>query len=219
MPRPRRGAKAIALIAIALLGATASLAEAELSVSGDLFVTFNGGIFPPVLPRHALAPISVRVGGKVRTLSGEHPPALRDIYIALNRDGHLDTRGLPSCRRRQVEASSSAQALAACGTALVGSGKFIAKTSFPEQAGFPSHGKILAFNSTAGGHPSILAHVYSDSPAPVTRTFVFQIHHTHGAYGTTLTATLPARPTATSRLTARLPRASAKPPSNSPMPR
>jgi hypothetical protein len=178
-------------LAAVLLGATASFAQAELSASGNLFVTFNGGIFPAALPRRALSSISVRLGGKVRTLSGEHPPALRGIYIALNRAGHLDVRGLSTCRRRQVESTSSAQALAACADALVGTGNYVAKTSFPEQASFASHGKILAFNSTSAGHPAILIHVYGQSPAPTTRTFVFQIHHTSGTFGTILTAALP----------------------------
>ena len=190
---PRRSAKRIValLIAVLFLGVTATLAQAELSASGNLFVTFNGGIVPTALPRHSLAPISVRVGGKVRTLSAEHPPALRSLYIALNRDGHLDTRGLPSCRRRQIEASTSAGALAACPGALVGTGAYIAKTAFPEQASFASHGRILAFNSTSAGKPAILVHIYGQSPAPITRTFLFQIHHSSGTYGTILTANLP----------------------------
>ena len=187
--RPR--ALALAALAAAILAITASVAVAELSVSGNLFVTFDGGIFPVALPRHTLAPISVRLSGKVRTLSNENPPALRRIVIKLNRNGRLDTQGLPVCHRRQVEALNSAQALRACRDALVGTGAYIAKTSFPEQASFASHGRILAFNSISGGKTSILTHVYGKSPAPTTRTFVFQIQHAKGTYGTVLRASLP----------------------------
>jgi hypothetical protein len=179
----------VVLLGLLVLGAGA--AQAELSVSGNLFVTFNGGIMPQALPRHGRAPITVSVGGKVRTLDGEHPPALREMVIKLNREGRLETRGLPTCRRGQVQALSSRRALAICGDALVGSGAYIARTAFPEQKQFSTHGRILAFNTTQGGRPAILTHVYGHSPVPIARTFVFAIHPSSGIYGTVLDAIVP----------------------------
>jgi hypothetical protein len=181
------------LACTAILFATAvSFSDAELTQRGDLFVSFSGGIAPTALPRHSRAPISVRVAGVVRTLSGERPPALRQIKIAINQDGHLDTRGLPVCQMRQVEASSNAQALAICGAALVGGGHYLAETAFPEQGAFPTQGRILAFNSIVEGHRAILAHIYGVDPIPISRIIVFHIQHVHGAYGTLLTGALPA---------------------------
>jgi hypothetical protein len=191
-PRRLRKASRRILACTAILFATAaSLAHAELTQRGDLFVSFSGGIAPTALPRHSRAPISVRVSGVVRTLSGERPPALRQIKIAINRDGHLDTRGLPVCRMRQIEASSNEQALLTCGSALVGGGSYLAKTAFPEQLAFPSDGRILAFNSVVGGRQAILAHIYGTDPVPIVRIIVFYIQHVHGAYGTLLTGALP----------------------------
>jgi hypothetical protein len=178
-------------LVVTLLGATASLVSAELSASGNLFVTFNGGIVPGALPRHSLAPVAVEISGKVRTLAGEHPPALRGISIALNRDGHLDTRGLPICSFRQIEATSSRQALATCGDSLVGTGRFVARSELPEQTVFSTRGRILAFNSFSHGHPAILAHTYGGTPVPSTRIIIFKIRHTGGEYGTVLTGSLP----------------------------
>ena len=176
----------------AVLLFAASLAHAELIERGDLFVKFQGGIAPTALPRHAEAPISVRVDGTVRSLSRERPPALRYIAIAVNRGGRIDTRGLPLCRRSQIESVSSAQALAACGSALVGRGRFVGAVSFPEQTAFPLRGRILAFNARAGGGRAILAHVYGDDPFPNTRILTFRIRKTQGTYGTVFTAALPA---------------------------
>ena len=185
--------RAVLALAVAIaFGAAASFADAELSVSGDLFVTFNGGILPAALPRHTGAPITVWIGGKVRTLSGAHPPALRQITIKLNRLGHLETRGLPTCRKRQLEASSSAQALAFCRDALVGSGKYRAKVAFPEQKPSSANGRLLAFNAVSGRHPVILAQISDQQPAPSTRVVVFTIRHTGGPYGTVLRGSLPA---------------------------
>lgn len=181
-------------LALAVLTATflfASLASAELIERGDLFVKFQGGIDPTALPRDVNAPISVRVDGTVKTLSGERPPALRYIAIAINRGGSIDTKGLPRCQRSQIEAVSSAQALAICGDALVGKGRYVGAVSFPEQTAFPLQGRILAFNAIVDGGRAILAHVYGQDPFPNSRIIVFHIRETRGTYGTVLTAALP----------------------------
>jgi hypothetical protein len=188
----RRMKRVVALVVLlCLLGA--AFADAELVERGNLFVKFDGGIAPTALPRHSNAPISVRVEGTVRTLSGERPPALRWITIAINRGGRIETRGLPRCRRSQIEAVSSRAALTACRAALVGEGHYVAGVSFPEQKSFPLHGRILAFNAREHGERVILAHVYGKKPFPNSRLFAFHIHKAHGTYGTVLTAALPAQ--------------------------
>ena len=179
-------------IAIAVFATGASFAQAELIAHGDLFVDFSGGIAPDALPRHSRAPISVSVAGTVRTLSGERPPALRQITIALNRGGRLDAQGLPVCRRQDIEPSSTAEARRACGPALVGGGSYDADVAFPEQTSFPSHGQILAFNAVVDGKRAILAQVYGADPVPITRIIVFRIHESPGTYGTVLSGALPA---------------------------
>lgn len=182
-------------VALALLIAAAAfaapLARAELSEKGDLFVHFQGGIDPVVLPRTHRVPIAVTVQGTVKTFSGQQPPALRKIEIELNRNGRLETRGLPTCGYRRLVASSPAGALANCRDALVGEGAYKAKSAFPEQEAFPSRGHVLAFNARYRGRPAILAHIYGIHPAPATRLLVFYIHHSKGAYGTAITGELP----------------------------
>jgi len=173
------------------LSLTTTSAKAELTQHGDLFVTFSGGISPSALPRRTLAPISVSVSGTVRTPPGTHPPPLRQIKIALNRNGQLDTTGLPICHASQLEGTSSAQALSACRNALVGSGTYAAQASFPEKSTFPTEGHILAFNTLSEGRPAILAHLYGTNPVPSTSVMTFYIQHPYGAYGIQLTDNLP----------------------------
>jgi hypothetical protein len=187
------GKKRLAVVAVlvAALVCGATLANAELVERGNLFVKFQGGIAPTKLPRTTNAPISVRVDGTVRTLSGETPPALRFISIAINRGGRIETKGLPVCRRSQIEAGTSKAAIAACGEALVGTGRYVAGVDFPEQATFPLQGRILAFNTVVDGERAILAHVYGRQPFPNSRIFVFHIRRSSGTYGTVLTAALP----------------------------
>jgi len=182
----------VAVVAVALLVGAAAVARAELSANGNLFVTFKGGITPGALPREKRAPIAVWISGKVRTLSGEHPPAIRDITIALNRAGRLDTRGLPVCPQGQLEAATRSAALEACGDALVGSGAYRARSTFPEQARSPTFGRILAFNSRSGRHSTILAHVYGEDPAPSAEVIVFKIsRRAKGPYRTVLAGHAP----------------------------
>jgi hypothetical protein len=187
----KRVAAVIALASACLL--VVGVANAELVERGNLFVKFAGGIDPQALPRTERAPIAVRVDGTVRVLSGERPPALRHISIAINRGGVIDTRGLPTCHRSQIEPATSQQALEACRPALVGEGRYLGALALPEQERFPLQGRILAFNAVIGGQRAILAHVYGGEPVPNSRIIVFHIHQAQGTFGTTLSAALPAR--------------------------
>lgn len=182
---------AVAALAAAVFGVGVSVAHAELTERGDLFVAFKGGIDPTVLPRTHLAPIAVSVAGTIKTLSGKRPPSLRQIRIELNRGGVLDSHGLPVCEYRDLRAASPAQAMAACGDARVGGGAYRARTAFPEQETFPSSGRIIAFNAIYDGHRAILAHIYGGNPVPITRVIVFHIRRAGGTFGTILTGHLP----------------------------
>jgi hypothetical protein len=192
MARMRKRVAAVVALASACL-LVAGIANAELVERGNLFVKFAGGIAPTALPRTEQAPIGVRVDGTVRVLSGERPPALRHISIAINRGGVLDTRGLPTCRRSQIEPATSQQALESCGPALVGEGRYVGALALPEQDRFPLQGRVLAFNAVVDGQRAILAHVYGGEPVPNSRIIVFHIHQSQGTFGTTLSAALPAR--------------------------
>jgi hypothetical protein len=182
---------ALLAITVGLMAATVSVVKAELTASGNLFITFDGGIEPEALPRDERAPITVWISGRVRTLSGETPPSLREITIGLNRDGHLETRGLPTCSKNEIDLATSAEARARCGDALVGSGTYRARTTFPEQSQTPTFGKLLAFNATINGRSVILGHVFSQDPAPSRAIIVFDIRRTGGTFGTVLTGTMP----------------------------
>jgi hypothetical protein len=187
----RRAVTSILLVLL-LFGGTASVVQAELVSSGNLFVNFNGGVVPSALPRHRPAPIEVRISGKVRTLTGVNPPSLTTITVSLNRKGRFDTWGLPRCRMKDLVLATSSEALEACSDARVGTGYYRARTTFPEQARTPSHGRLLAFNAVVGGHPAIFAHVYGEFPTRSISVIVFSVRHPRkGTYGTVLTGKLP----------------------------
>jgi hypothetical protein len=181
------------LLAVALLAAISLVgtASAELAQSGNLFIRFDGGISPTELPRGEPAPVGVRIEGTIRVPAGHKPPALRRIRVALNRSGHLSSRGLPVCRHPQIASATPSKALAVCGAALVGTGSITAKTSFPDQPAYLLRGEILLFNSRSDGHPSILALIYQQNPVPITRFIVFEIRRKGGTFGTVITGDVP----------------------------
>jgi hypothetical protein len=190
----RRAATRKAAIAASLLSlilASAALGKVYLQ-KGTLRIAFSGRIAPRKLPRVGSASVSVSVSANITTTDGTSPPQLRRIKLEINRNGRLDTRGLPTCGFRQIQPASTARALAACSAAKVGYGTFRANVALPEQSPFPSEGRILAFNGRLHGKPVILAHIYGTLPLPTSFTLPFEIEQRrHGTYGLTLAAHLP----------------------------
>ena len=186
-----RGRRTAALLCGLLLVAAGAVAQAEVVQKGTLRVSFSGGLSPSALPRDEAAPISVAIGGRISTTDGSPPPQLRKIAIAINREGRLNHAGLPFCRLDEIEPSTTEKALAACRDALVGEGEMSANVDLPQQAPFPSKGKILAFNGKLKGRPVLLAHVYGTDPVPTSFTLPFRIRGSAGTFGTVLEASLP----------------------------
>jgi hypothetical protein len=187
---PRRLVIPTLLAIAALLGA--GVAQGELSQKGNLRISFDGSFSPRSLPRDRPAPVSVSVEGSIETTDGSHPPAVRRIEIALNRNGHLSTVGLPICTSPLLQSTSTQTALEHCRPALVGRGHFGADVKFPSQNPFPAHGTILAFNGKQGGEPALLLHLYGTTPVQATFVLPLKISRNgKGQFGTVLAANIP----------------------------
>jgi hypothetical protein len=187
--RIRRLASSLALLTFL---ATASLAHAEVVQSGKVRIKVTGEIAPKTLPRSGTAPIGVEVGGRVTTTDGSPPPQLQTMTIELNREGRIDSTGLPVCPYEALEPASTQRALAACRGALVGQGSFEAEIALPGQPSSQAKGELLAFNGRRGGRPVLFAHIYSPYPFATSFVIVFQIKKLRsGDFGTALTARLP----------------------------
>jgi hypothetical protein len=179
------------LIAIAAL-LSAGLAAAEIIQSGNLRLHFSGKIAPKKLPRTDTAPVTVRVSGAIGTADGQRPPELNKIAIAFNRYGRVSTEGLPVCEVGELEQTTSASAREACGGALVGHGKFRANVALPGRETFPVTGDMLAFNSSKGGRPALLLHIYGSHPVQLVFVITFRIVRVdEGTFGTIFVARIP----------------------------
>ncbi|HXF31270.1 MAG TPA: hypothetical protein VN522_07090 [Solirubrobacterales bacterium] len=113
-----------AALLVMLALASAKLAVAEVVQAGHVRVKISGGIAPKSLPRSGAAPIAVEVGGHITTTDDSPPPQLKTMSLELNREGRIDSAGLPLCPYDALEPASTETALAACRAALVGRGSF-----------------------------------------------------------------------------------------------
>lgn len=188
-----RAKTAVALASIAALLATAALASAEITQRGNLRVAVNGKLAPTKLPRTGAAPIAVAVKSQITTTDETQPPKLRGLRIEINRNGRLSTAGLPVCPYGSIRTATSAQALKACRSALVGSGSLEANVVLATQEPYPTKSRLLLFNGRIKRKPVLLGQVFSARPFANSFVIVFKISRTRrGTYGTVLSATLPA---------------------------
>jgi hypothetical protein len=185
-----RSAKA-ALAALALTALLAASALAEVGQKGNIRVTFSGSIAPLKLPRTEAAPVGVQMGGKIKTTDKSEPPILERIILEINREGVLQSKGLPTCSLGKLKSISSAGARKACGEALVGRGNVTSRVSLPGQGAFASNGALLAFNGRHKGRQAIFAQVASGAPLPLTYVIVFEVKKRAGTFATQLLGTLP----------------------------
>lgn len=174
-----------------LVAATASSSAVVVRKEG-VQVTVLTQVMPYKLPRHKPAPIAVFVAGDLKAVDGGIPPQLERLRIQVNRNGLLQSRGLPVCRAPEVQPATTERALATCGPALIGSGQFWAHIILPGQEPYPTRGRLLIFNGRQHGRPTLMAHIFTSNPFYSSFLVNFAIRRvSEGPYGTELTASLP----------------------------
>jgi hypothetical protein len=169
----RRAAIAAAVAALSIGVALVGFAGAKRGPkpvvvrAGNMVLEINGDISPKTLPRHELAPMGIWGSGKLATVDGSHPPALRSAVFDADKDVYVSVRGLPACPIAQLEARETRKAEAVCGGAILGRGTATVQVAFPEQKPIVSTGPLVLFNGgERNGVVTVLAHAYVKVPAP-----------------------------------------------------
>jgi hypothetical protein len=190
LKRLARHPAVLALVGIVAISALVTpLAGAERSQVGNLIVSLNGGIHPRTLPRHDRAPVGVHLSGRVVTADKTPVPRVNWIRLELAWRGVLHTKGLPVCPQSRLAGRLSAQAMRACGSALVGQGELSAEIFVPYQEPFGITAHLLVFNGkTKAGQPEVLVHAFTADP-PVSFVIPFTVHKV-GPYKTVLITTI-----------------------------
>jgi hypothetical protein len=184
-----------ALIAVTAVGiATAAGGEKPVHVRvGNLELTANGGFTPTALSKTKQTPIAVRASGEVKEIDGSHPPAIREVIIETDKNGEVHSKGIPTCKSGQLQATDTAAALKACRPALIGEGNATVQVQFAEQRPLLVNSKLLLFNGGEKGGKTIwFAHAYFSNPisgAIVTTATITK--HKNGRFGTLAVAKIP----------------------------
>ncbi len=180
-------------LALGVLGSSAAAEKPTKVQVGNLDLTFNGGFSPKALPKKMMAPIGLAVSGKIRTLDGAHPPALREFVLDTDKSGGVDVKGYPVCRSGQLQSRDTEAAERVCGDAIVGKGQTNVEVAFPEQRPISVSSKLLVINGgVAGGTTTLFIHAYFN--APITGAIVTTVKikkHRQGRYGLRSVASIP----------------------------
>lgn len=183
----------VILAGVALVGGGEAAAVKVLS--GNLLIEVDGSTSPSALPRSTLTPIGFHGSATVSTEDGTHIPPAESTQLLVDKHIAIDTAGLPTCSLGQLQASTPAAAMKACGDALVGKGTSTAQVQFPEQSSFTAKGPLLAFNGPAeggyGGYHEQLYYVYADVPLPTALIAVAKVAKASGPYGYKISISIP----------------------------
>jgi hypothetical protein len=182
-----------AIIAITVGGAAAMAAKPTVVVLGNLVLKLKGGVKPKALPKKKLAPITLNLSAELHTKDGTHPPALQVFEAEFDKNGTLNPKGLPACKRGKIEARDTKSAEKACKGSIVGKGFAEAEVEFAEQKPFNAKGPPIVFNGGGSAKKTKLyVHVYANVPAPtafITPVTVTKIHS--GKYGNKVIGRIP----------------------------
>jgi len=191
----RKTILALGLSALLVLGAAAvAIAKFDRFIGGNLVLEADGGVKPKALPKSKFAPVTVHVSGKISTTDGTHPSAFREATIDFDKNGTINTTGLPVCRKSQITNTDTPAAKKACGTGtIVGSGKVEVEVAFPEQPIIDVPAPTTVFNGgTRGGKTRLFIHSHIDEPIVLTIVATVTITKIHsGRYGLRTVSEIP----------------------------
>ncbi|HEY5053661.1 MAG TPA: hypothetical protein VII45_09665 [Solirubrobacterales bacterium] len=181
-----------ALVALSVAG-IASAEKPTVVRAGNLILTLNGSISPKALSKTTPTPITLSASAKIATVDGTHPPAVESFVVETDKNGAINTTGLPTCTDGALENSDTKTAEKACPTAIVGKGKTSVQVEFAESTPFNATGPLVVFNGgTKGGVTTLFVHAYVAVPAPtaiVTTVKITKIHN--GRYGMKASGSIP----------------------------
>ncbi len=166
MSKTFRKAAALATLLAVLSCATA---YAITGTFGPVWVSATATMQPRELPRpgHGNAPISLSTVTRVGTHNGSTPPTLETLTFLFDKNGTVDTKGLPVCTMAKLEGTTPAQARKKCAGALVGEGEGKALVTMPGKAPFTISTPLSLFNGPPDeGRPMLIAHAYEKVPTP-----------------------------------------------------
>jgi hypothetical protein len=184
--------RAVAAAAFTGLLACASAYALKIEI-GKTVVSTTATIFPRALPAKRDVPVTVSSITRIKTTDGSQPGKLSRLIFGFDKNGAVDTKGLPVCTEAKLAGTTSALARKRCPGAIVGEGVGKAEVRLPGLPPREISMPLTFFNAPpAGGNPALIAHAYETVPAPKTLLVPIAIERIHqGRYGYQVTVELP----------------------------
>jgi hypothetical protein len=172
------------LIAVLALAACASAYAVKAEIGPD-WASATAQFSPKVLPKKGGAPIALSSITRIGNSEGKSPPALTTMIFLFDKNGYLDTKGLPTCTVAKLEGATPSAARKRCAGAMVGEGTGKAIVSLPGAAPVRVSSPLSFFNGPKeGGKPTVIVHAYETIPAPKALVLSVPIERIkHGRYG------------------------------------
>lgn len=189
MPLAQLRRAALFVAALALFS-TAGAGAAVVEIN-DLVLEANGGFQPRTLPRKQFAPIEFQGFFTIGSHSGGRPQTLTQAVIDFDRDGRLSAGGLPTCAPELIAAATTEEARSLCRGAIVGTGTVEALVYFGASV-YPASSPLTIFNGPPSeGHPTVVLHARTTTPAIQTYAILVPIERRRGQYRYRATLDLP----------------------------
>jgi hypothetical protein len=170
----------------------AGAANAALVKTGNLVLTADGGFTPHKLPRHTYAPIDFKGHADLRTVDGAVPAQLQQLVLDFDRDGRLNTAGLPVCQPEQLAEATPEEARSRCREAIVGSGNVSAEIETESGAQIEASSLLTIFNGPRlEGKPTAILHARTTAPAVQSFVITVPIEKRPGLYRYRATIDIP----------------------------
>lgn len=172
----------LAVVVALVASASAYAIRAEI---GKTMVSATAELQPRALPVNGGAPVTLSTTTRIGTKDGSVPPALKTLVFELDKNGFVETKGLPTCTLAKLEGTTPQQARSRCAKALVGTGTGTARVQLPGASPVKMSSPLSFFNAPpTGGRPTIIAHAYETLPKAKTLLVPIVIEAVHdGRYG------------------------------------
>jgi predicted nucleic acid binding AN1-type Zn finger protein len=173
----------LSVLALGLFAAASAYAL-TIEISGTV-VSATVDVAPRELPARGNAPVQVSSVTRIKTTDSAPPPQLSKLVFIFDKNGAVNTQGLPVCTLAKLDGTTSQKARERCAGAIVGEGVGRAEVNLPGAPATEISSPLTFFNGPPdGGKPTLIIHAYETLPKPQAVLVAVPIERIkHGRYG------------------------------------
>ena len=189
----RRSLPVLAILILACAVGAAVAGASALVETSEVRIKVNAAFQPRNLPVKSFAPVKFSGSLEVSKPGGGQPPVLDQIVLDFDRDGRLETTGLPTCAPESIAQASVEEARRICKSAIVGTGVIEALVALPVSGSLvPTSSPLTLFNGPPlEGKPTVIVHAQTTVPATQTYAFTVPIEKRRGEFRYRATVDIP----------------------------